>query len=147
MHERVRLDRRNGLRAGPACADVDVRTFEVYPPELVSWAQNAGRPLAPRGSSPFCPVETSTDPQARIRIAYPPDGARFVREEGLSADQAIRVRVDAPAGARAVRLVIDGHAVTLSPPFERSVPLTPGEHFLAAEADGATSERVTFFVL
>ena len=147
MHERVRIDRRNGLRAGPACADasVDTRVFERYPPELAAWAENAGRPVAPRASSSFCP-ETERAVPSRLRIAFPPDGARFVRDGALAAEEAIRVRIDAPSEARAVRLLVDGRAVVLTPPFERSLPLVPGEHTLVVEADGVSSEPVRFSV-
>jgi penicillin-binding protein 1C len=150
MHERIRVDRRNGLRAGPACTDsiVESRTFEVFPSELGSWAENASRPLAPRGSSPFCP--TNDDAQGkhgdRVRIAFPTNGSRFVRDTGLSAPEAIHIRIDAPAGARKIRLFINGHAEALTPPFERPLPLVPGEHVLYVEADGVTSDRVTFTV-
>ncbi|MDC3989311.1 penicillin-binding protein 1C [Polyangium jinanense] len=148
MHERVRIDRRNGLRAGPACSDAstDVRVFEHYPPELAAWAENAGRPVAPRASSPFCPESDRATAPSRIRIAFPPDGARFVRDGALAAEEAIRVRIDAPSNARTVRLLVDGRAFVLLPPFERSVPLVPGEHTLVVDADGITSEPVRFSV-
>ncbi len=148
QHERVRIDRRNGLRAGPACADsvVDPRVFERYPPELASWAETAGRPVAPRAASPFCPDLDRAPNPSRLRIAFPPDGARFLRDGALAADEAIRVRIDAPSDARAVRLLVDGRALTLAPPFERSLPLVPGEHVLVVEADGVSSEPVRFSV-
>jgi len=148
MHERVRVDQRNGLRAGLACPDAvtEERVVEVYPPELVSWAENARRPLAPRGSSPFCPTDEPDRASGRVRIAFPPDGARFVRDAGLAAPEAIHVRVDAPRGAREVRLSLDGRVFRLAPPFEHVVPLVAGTHTLSADADGVASERVTFSV-
>ncbi len=149
MHERVRTDTRNGLRAGPSCPinTTNDRVFEVYPPELVAWADSAGRPVPPRGSSPFCPVENDKNALGRVRIVYPPDGARFVRDDALFANQAIRVRVDAPVGTRNVRLFVDRESFLLSPPFERAVPLVVGEHVISAEADGVASERVSFVVM
>ncbi|MRG96067.1 penicillin-binding protein 1C [Polyangium spumosum] len=148
MHERVRVDRRNGLRAGPACADaaVDIRVFERYPPELTAWADNAGRPVAPRAASPFCPDDRQSETPARLRIAFPPDGARFVRDGALAAEEAIRVRVDVPSEARVVRLLVDGRGFVLKPPFERTVPLVPGDHTLVVEADGVSSAPVTYSV-
>jgi penicillin-binding protein 1C len=147
MHERFRVDRRNGLRAGPACSDafVEARVFESYSSELTSWAEKAGRPLVPRDSSPFCPAD-DLPAVGRIHIAFPPDGARFFRDEHLAASEAIHVRVDVPTGARVVRLFVDGKTIPLKPPFEHALPLVPGEHVLSAEADGASSERVTFSV-
>jgi penicillin-binding protein 1C len=148
MHVRVAIDRRTGLRAGPACGDdvTERRVFERYPPELVAWARGAGRPLAPEEGSPLCPPTDDRFASAsRVRIAFPPDGARFLRDPGL-VQEGIRLRVDAPASARSVRLVLDGRSIPLRPPFELVLPLVPGEHVARAEADGATSEQVTFTV-
>jgi penicillin-binding protein 1C len=149
VHVRARVDRRNGLLAGPACPDASVeeRVFEHFDPSLVSWARGAGRPLAPVDSSPFCPsTEPASSSAARLRIAYPPDGARFVRDPAIAAQEGIRVRIDAPDRATSVRLVVDGRAVDLRPPFERTLPLVPGTHVLRAEASGAASDEVTFSV-
>ncbi|UQA57357.1 penicillin-binding protein 1C [Polyangium aurulentum] len=148
VHVRARVDRRNGLLAGPACPDASVeeRVFERFDPSLVSWARGAGRPLLPADSSPFCPSTEPASPAARLRIAYPPDGARFVHDPAIAAQEGIRVRIDAPDRATSVRLVVDGRSFDLRPPFERTLPLVPGTHVLRAEAQGATSDEVTFSV-
>lgn len=149
MHERVRIDRRNGLRAGPSCTDafVESRVFERYSPLYSTWAEGASRPLAPAGSSPFCPDEQQASSKDRIRIAYPPDGARFVLDSSLSAREAIHVRVDVPRSARNVRVFVDGrpHSVT-APRWSQSVPLVRGRHEVVADADGQRSDVVMYEV-
>ena len=82
FHERVRIDRRNGLRAGPACAPADTvdEDEERYPPEYAAWAARAERPVAPAAGSPFCPPEDAplgSDVASTLRIANVEDGARF----------------------------------------------------------------------
>ena len=85
MHERVRIDRRSGLRAGPGCAPGAVAdaVFESFPPEFAAWAEAAGRPTAPRDWSPDCPASPSSAAAAgamrrRARTA-PPDRASRTR--------------------------------------------------------------------
>src|SRR5580704_17946225 len=79
MHERVRVDRRNGLRAGPSCpaAYVVEQTVERYDEASRAWAEAAGRPVAPGGFSPLCPAGGSVAAPS-LRIGWPGDGARFV---------------------------------------------------------------------
>jgi penicillin-binding protein 1C len=155
MHERVRIDRRNGLRAGSGCgaSDVEERVLERYPPELAAWAEAAGRPLVPREWSPNCPGDGAADapddparafPAQGPRIAYPVAGARFVIDPDRPREvQQLRVHVVAPPTAKKATLVVDGAAVGSAPaPFDVSWPLQAGEHELVAEVDGARSEVV-----
>lgn len=53
-HELVAIDPRNGLRAGPRCAERELRSFERYPSAESSWASEAQRPIAPSAVSPLC---------------------------------------------------------------------------------------------
>jgi len=149
MHEKVRIDKRNGLRAGPACsADVvEIRVFEHYPTLYSAWAESARRTLAPVKSSPFCPDDENQVVQDRIRIAYPPDGSRFVLDSSLAAREAIHIRVDVPREARDVRVVIDGRPyVVKAPRWSHSEPLAKGRHEVFAEVDGQRSEKVFYEV-
>jgi penicillin-binding protein 1C len=162
MHERVRIDRRNGLRAGPACApdEVEERVFEVLPPDLAAWADAAGRPVAPRDWSPACPpgvepVAASTgepgaagsdspSDQGAPRIAYPLAGARFVIDPDRPREaQRLAVHIVAPDRAREATLVVDGNRVAqVRAPFEASWALQAGDHELVAEVDGQRSAAV-----
>ncbi|WP_437283287.1 penicillin-binding protein 1C [Sorangium sp. So ce375] len=152
MHEAVRIDRRNGLRAG-ACPDavVEERVFERYDAELTAWARAAGRPVAPEAASPLCGAlpGASVGPPAgaRVRVAYPPDGARFVLDPSLNSLQAIRLRADVPPGVARVRFVLDGRPIEVGPPFALDWPLAAGAHRLRIDADGArASEEIAFSV-
>lgn len=146
MHVRVRVDRRNGLRAGRACPSgfVEQRVFEHYPADLAAWARTAGRPLPPASYSPLCPASPGEgggpDGEGALRLAYPPDGAVFVWDPHAGARQSIVLRAGT-SGPAPVVFVVDGQA--LSPrPGEASVewPLAAGEHRVWVESGGRRSE-------
>jgi penicillin-binding protein 1C len=140
MHETVRVDRRNGLRAGPACppAFVAERTFERYDEETRAWASAAGRTTAPEQLSPLCPGVPEPPGAAWLRIGWPGDGAEFVLDpERPQAQQQLSVRVDAPRGVDRVDLLVDGRRVArVGSPFVARWGLTPGEHVLVARGEG-----------
>jgi penicillin-binding protein 1C len=146
MHERVRIDRLDGLRAGPACAasEVEERVFERFPPDLLAWATAAGRPMAPTEWSSRCPGDPTAVAGESLRIAYPLDGARFVIDPESARDsQHLEVEVVAPSGAREVALVVDGKVTAhAGRPFALSWPLEPGDHQLVAVAGEASSPTV-----
>ena len=62
-HQRIALDRRNGLRAGSGCPldFVTFQTFTLYPAEALAWARNQGVPEPPDVYSPFCPGQTDNE--------------------------------------------------------------------------------------
>lgn len=66
FHERVRVDRRNGLLAGPDCASSEVVDVPVehFPPEYAAWAKAAGRSSLPVGGAPELP--RAGDPSRRL---------------------------------------------------------------------------------
>jgi penicillin-binding protein 1C len=136
MHERVAIDVRNGLRAGPGCprAFVEEKGFERFGGAFAAWAAGAGRATAPAQFSPLCPGDASA--AGTLRIGYPHDGARFLIDpDRPRAQQTLAVRVEAPAGAPAVRLRVDGRVVaSTTAPYVVDWPLAPGEHELVAEA-------------
>jgi penicillin-binding protein 1C len=141
VHERLRVDLRNGRRAGPDCGpDVsEERTFERWPAPYDAWAKTMGRPLAPEESSPLCPVPAgdSTAAGAAPRISYPFDGARFVIDpERPISLQVLPVRVNSAGGSVDVR--VDG--TSLGPQHEWE--LAPGEHTIVAVSAGKESAPV-----
>jgi penicillin-binding protein 1C len=140
MHETVRVDRRNGLRAGPACpaAFVVERTFERYADETRAWAAAAGRTVAPDRFSPLCPGVPEAAAGAPLRIGWPGDGAEFVLDpDRPRAQQQLSVRVDAPRGVDRVELLVDGHRVArVGSPFVARWTLAPGDHVLVARGEG-----------
>jgi penicillin-binding protein 1C len=145
MHVRVRIDRRNSLRAGKSCPDsmVEERVFERHPPDLAAWARAVHRPLAPAEYSPLCPAGPGEEPTSErrgLRLSYPPDGAAFVWDPHVAARQSILLRAESPLPGPVV-FWVDQHR--LSPrPGETWVewPLSPGEHRIWAEAAGQKSD-------
>lgn len=133
MHERVRIDRRNGLRAGPRCASevIESHVFERYPPRFDAWAKAAGRPIAPDNVSPHCPVASGDGLvlAKRGRIVFPVEGARFELDPSAQSRQTLRIRAEIPADSRSLaRFVVDGREID---PEGRSYidwPLSPGRH-------------------
>jgi len=144
VHERVRIDTRNGLRAGPGCARsvTEERGFERWSAPYDAWATRTDRALAPVGSSPECPIEATeaTDPAA-LHVTYPLEGSRFVIDpDRPAALQLLDVRVQ-PDGA-AVEVRIDGILLTKA----RSWPLVAGEHVVVARSGNVVSAPVHYFV-
>jgi penicillin-binding protein 1C len=156
MHERVTIDRRDGLRAGPECPSTAVSevVFERFPPEFAVWAHAVGRPVAPRDWSPDCPGPSAWAAQpggptaGEPRIEYPLPGARFAIDPDLPRDaQRLDVRIVAPDRAHEAALVVDGRLVArIAAPFEASWKLEAGEHELVAEVDGWRSAAVRVMV-
>lgn len=149
MHERTRIHRRDGLRAGSACSPDEVfeGTFERFPSEYLAWASAAGRSLAPRDFSPACPDAGVNAPHDddTVRILYPLDGARFaIDPERAAAVQLLAVKIAVPDGTREVSLLVDGEVVDrVRSPFVANWRLVPGAHRLAARSNaGALSEAL-----
>ncbi len=138
MHEFVRIDRRNGLRA-PGCAgsNVEERAFEVFPPEYAAWAKEARRPLAPEEASVQCSGGAALVAGAKLRIASPNDGSSYALDPSRpSALQALSVRIDAPRDVGHVRLFVDGRAIAAADASHVvRWQLAPGSHVLVAEAE------------
>jgi penicillin-binding protein 1C len=142
MHESVRIDVRNGLRAGPGCAPMNVeqRTYERYDGRYRAWAAAAGRPTAPDRFSPLCP-SPGDGGGGPLRILWPRDGATFALDpERPRADQELAVRIDGPADAGRTDLWVDGRVVaSVGSPFVARWRLTPGDHLLRVGEHGSPS--------
>ncbi len=140
LHRQVWVDADNGLLSAPGCPRAEQRVVEVYAPRYRAWAKRVGRPIGPQTASPRCPRAKPT--LQRARIAFPYDGARFLRDPALAASQQrLSVRLQS-AGAR-FRLSLDGRVVA-----ERgspTIPLSPGHHRLVLQTAGGRDE-VAFVV-
>jgi penicillin-binding protein 1C len=139
MHERVRVDRRNGLLAGPSCpaAEVEDRDVERYGVEARAWASAAGRPVAPDRYSPLCPGAAVRQVPS-LRIGWPSSGAAFVLDpDRPRAQQQVAVRVEAPGDVDRVELLVDGRRVArVGAPYVARWTIEPGEHVLVARGPG-----------
>ncbi|GAC1351089.1 MAG: hypothetical protein NVSMB1_00800 [Polyangiales bacterium] len=158
-HVAVRIDARNGLRAGAGCQpwETERRVFERIDAEFMSWAREARRPLIPSGSSPYCPtIEVDGEVTAvmagirmpaggalptegaRISIARPLSGMRFVIDpERPRALQVLDVDVAVEGHVKDVELEVDGaRFASTAPPFRFQWPLVAGAHSFVARAKG-----------
>ncbi|HEX3773629.1 MAG TPA: penicillin-binding protein 1C [Polyangiaceae bacterium] len=146
MHERVRLDPDNGLRAGPNCAFASERVFEHYPAEYENFARRAGRPLAPRDFSPRCPGLPSDGDAKRPQLSFPQENAEFLLDPALRPDQ--EIVLEARANTDSLTFYVDERRLgTLRAPFRLPWRLTPGTHRVrVAASDGASSEPIAFEV-
>lgn len=151
MHVLKNIDTRNGLLAGDSCPPSASReqVFERYEPRYSAWAATARRPTEPLNWSPLClGAEAAQAAGTRLAVRYPYDGAVFLMDPSLEpSSQSLVLRAEAPASVRTVQFVLDGRVVgTEGLPFERAVPLSPGQHRVWVEAQGRRSEPVVFEV-
>ncbi len=130
MHERVRIERDSGLRAGPACSDADERVFERYPAAYASWAAEAHRPLAPRDFAPRCPGPKLSEDGGLV-VVFPPAGARFVLDPLARSNQEIVLQARAAERGPPLEFVLDGRTVARTrAPYAVPWQLAAGEHRL-----------------
>jgi penicillin-binding protein 1C len=145
VHERVRIDVRNGLRAGPDCPRslTEERVLERWSPTYREWAERVGRPRVPERSSPHCPAEDEATPvdASSIRITYPFEGARFVIDPERAPElQLLEVHVEPESSAVEVR--VDGLPLSK----ERTWQLAPGPHTITARLGAHESAPVHIVV-
>ncbi len=148
-HVPLRIDRRNGLRAGPACAahETETRVYERLPPEYLAWATAAKRPLVPE-SSPFCPAADDGSGVAfastGLAIRAPLDGTKLVIDPERPRDaQVLDVEVVAPPSVTEVVLRVDGvRFATAKRPFVFAWPIVEGKHALVVQAGTLESPPV-----
>ena len=147
MHERVLIDRKTGLRAGPACHDAEERVFERYPAEFASWAVQAGRPLAPRDYAPSCPAPRGERAGAAApTIVFPTDGARFAIDPLGPLRQEVVLEARA-ASELPLAFVLDGKVIgQKGPPYRLPWRLSPGRHTFELVQGSERSAPVAFTV-
>jgi len=165
-HQRVTIDRRNGLLAGNNCsAEFTVsRWVTVYPPEAGQWtAKNLTR-QPPKEVSPLCGDNPLPNPppfrgrekyplspwgrglgrgETAIRFISPDDGATFRLTSAIPAEaQKIRVAVELSPDIQpdSVQLLVNGH------PLARGTSawwqLSPGEYRFEATGKRADGQSV-----
>jgi membrane peptidoglycan carboxypeptidase len=159
-HQRIALDRRNGLRAGPDCPldFVKFQTFTLYPSEARNWARKQNVPEPPEIYSALCPLHldgelvddpiTTGDPHPSSFPTHPlvftsPDqGSIFRLSPNLPADkQKVRVGVRPADGVQiaGISLLVNGRKLSESTEFLWQ--MEPGTHtFEAVGVDEAGNE-------
>jgi penicillin-binding protein 1C len=140
MHEKVAIDRRNGLRAGPGCPKSAVveRAYERFDGPLLAWSRAARRDVPPDDYSPLCPAHSAGAIPGAVTIGWPHDGARFLYDpDRPRSQQTIAVRVEAPLGSERAELSIDGRPAGKTPaPYVVRWEIERGEHVLVAAVPG-----------
>lgn len=135
FHAMVKLDVRNGLRAGPSCpkAFVSERAMLDLPATYDAWAASQRLEIAPKAFSPLC-RDASYGESARVTIREPRTNTRFLWDPDTPKEAAalrLSARVEPPD--EEILWVVDGaplakvgypHSVRWSP--------TPGWHTIAA---------------
>jgi hypothetical protein len=169
-HQRIALDRRNGLRAGSECPldFVSFQTFTLYPAEARDWARKQGVPEPPEVYSALCPLQaneladqsdtndnlhpSSFGPYSLI-FTSPDQGSVFRLSPNIPADQQkVRVNVRPADGVRVVQVALLVNGQRLSEGRESLWQMKPGVHtFEAVGVDQAGNEiranRITIEVV
>lgn len=145
FHAQVKLDRRNGLRAGPQCSrdDVVTRVMLDLPPEYAQWARHEHLDLAPQQESPFCPLsESALEPKVSIKEPRGPVRLLFDPDTPASAST-LRLAAEVTPSTEPIVWLVDGVPVaTVAFPYEYRWSVTPGRHVItAAMAHRETKSR------
>jgi penicillin-binding protein 1C len=135
FHARVRLDRRNGLRAGPTCPEREVvtRVMLDLPEEYEQWARRQHLDIAPLRESPLCPSQPEEwepkvairEPRGTVRLLYDPDTP--------ASASTLRLVADVTPSTEPIVWMVDGVPVaTVTWPHEFRWSVRPGQHVITA---------------
>ncbi len=109
----IRIDRRNGLLAGPTCPaeTTEEKTVVVFPAELRSWANDHGWPMPPARPSPLCPNgNTRNGTRDGLSIAWPHDGDMFELDPLIPDErETVTLRAQADSGVSTIEWFVDGN--------------------------------------
>lgn len=154
-HQKLTIDRRNGLLAGPNCprsATVE-RWFTAYPVEAQPWVERNVVGVAPAAYSPLCPATGESELVAAVgyrageqtpplRFLSPDQGTSYRRSAAIPANQQkvqVTVQVSPEVKAESVRLTVNGQPLARGP--EAWWPLSAGAYTF--EATGVTTAGQT----
>ena len=148
FHERVRVDLRNGLLAGPSCPSEYVAEREVksLPAVYAAWQATVRGPYKPTAWSPHCPVDGQVP--GEVIVTAPRGGDVYVVEPGYAREtQTVRLTAHVDPPVEAVTWLVDGRPVGRAAwPYHLHWPLTRGAHTIEVAAAGRASRRVVFEV-
>ncbi len=149
IFQRVRIDLRNGLLAGPWTPLVFTgeRVFAAFPPEHAAWGESQALPLPPSALSMLNAPGTvvrhlgrGTGPaKAILRVVAPVNGLRMMRNPETPPEaNVINLRAAVSAGIDQVTWLVDGTPwQTTKAQTAVLWPLQPGEHrFEVVTPDG-----------
>jgi penicillin-binding protein 1C len=135
FHAHVKLDRRNGLRAGKTCPDSEVisRVMLDLPDTYTQWARSQHLDIAPRQESPLCPSHEEAvtpkvairEPRGTVRLLFDPDTPATA--------STLRLTAEVTPSTEPIVWLVDGVPVaTVSYPHEYRWSVTPGRHIITA---------------
>ena len=135
FHARVRLDRRNGLRASPSCPEREVvaRVMLSLPEEYEQWARQQHLDIAPLRESPLCPSGPE-EREPRVSIREPKGTVRLLYDPDTPAEAStLRLVADVTPSTEPIVWLVDGVPVaTVGYPHEFRWSLSPGQHVITA---------------
>ncbi len=148
-HQRIAIDRRNGLLAGGNCPldFVTFETFTLYPAEATEWAKKQGIALPPHDYSPFCPLEgtdrptelnsepprPSVNPKDTLIFTSPDQGSVFRLVPNIPADkQKITIKVRPANGVNVKQISLWVNGKLLAETTQTLWQLVPGDYTFEA---------------
>jgi penicillin-binding protein 1C len=148
-HQRLKIDRRNGLLAGARCPRRHARStvFVVYPPKYAEWAKKYGIGRAPARYSPHCPRRGAAWAR-KPRVTSPADNTRYLVDPSRPRTyQTLPLRAVVHGAVDRVTWVVDGKPYrTVRWPFSAQWTLSEGTHTVAVVANGRSSDEVEIVV-
>jgi len=131
----VKIDVRNGLRAGPGCPAklVSEAAMLDLPERYASWAAQRHLEIAPRQYSRLCPA-TPVETPPSVAITEPRSGSRYLWDPDTPVSfSAIRLAARVEPADEEIVWVVDGQPVAkVGYPHSIRWPLRPGRHLLEA---------------
>ncbi|MFL5350212.1 MAG: penicillin-binding protein 1C [Hyalangium sp.] len=135
FHTKVKLDRRNGLRASATCpaSDVITRVMLDLPDTYTQWARSQHLDVAPQQESPLCPSREESmqpkvvirEPRGTVRLLFDPDTP--------ASASTLRLTAEVTPSTEPIVWLVDGVPVaTVSYPYEYRWSVTPGKHIITA---------------
>ncbi|MBW2736753.1 MAG: penicillin-binding protein 1C, partial [Deltaproteobacteria bacterium] len=155
FHQEVALEKKTGLRAGPACnaSHVHHAPFTIYPSRYRRWARRRKIPAPPTTYAPRCPAparhEGTLIAGPAIEISFPTQGDIFHIDPDLRPDaQAMPLEANVRGAVAEVRWMVDDALIAKSPyPYSASWRIKRGKHrVVALLPDGSRSALVTISV-
>lgn len=137
FHKNLRIDRRNGLLAGPTCDPQHTlqRPFVLVPPAYQLWAHIMQLSQPPHRYSPACPpAHKTSDPSLSLHIRSPTNGARYIFDETIPSDYStLSLEVDVSRPVDSIVWYANGHEIgRKSWPYRMRWPLRRGTFRLFA---------------
>jgi penicillin-binding protein 1C len=137
LHQKIKVDRRSGLLAGPGCSPyfIEEKIMVDYPAEVFSWAIKNGLELIPDQYSPLCPKELpGKDNHPWLEIISPLTGVVFESTPLVLSEETVVFEVRFSSDVVAVEWFLNDQllARVKKPPFSYDWRPILGSHDLFA---------------